>query len=82
MQITIKTPEVHEPASVSEVEREEVCEADFALCFASAPTLEEIEKAYLRHLLERQNISRAEIAQTLGISERNTYRLIARHGLR
>ena len=54
----------------------------FALSFANPPTLEEIEKVYLADLLRRPGISRAEIADILGISERNTYRLIAKYGLR
>jgi len=55
---------------------------EFVLSFDAPPTLEEIEKTHLRQLLERPGISRAEIAQILGISERNTYRLIAKYGLR
>ena len=54
----------------------------FTLAFTSPPTLEEIEKVYLADLLRRPGISRAEIADILGISERNTYRLIAKYGLR
>lgn len=54
----------------------------FSLAFGAPPTLEEIEKAYLADLLQRPGISRAEIADILGISERNTYRLIAKYGLR
>lgn len=55
---------------------------NFSLSFATPPTLEEIEKVYLADLLRRPGISRAEIADILGISERNTYRLIAKYGLR
>ncbi len=57
-------------------------EAGFVLRFPEQPTLEEIEKHYLATLLKRPGISRAEIAQILGISERNTYRLIAKYDLR
>ena len=57
-------------------------ESGFVLRFDAPPTLEEIEKVYLAQLLGRPGISRAEIADTLGISERNTYRLIAKHALR
>ncbi len=62
--------------------REPEPEAGFALRFPTPPTLEEIEKVYLAQLLKRPGISRAEIADILGISERNTYRLIAKHELR
>lgn len=54
----------------------------FRLEFEAPPTLEEIEHAYLVRLAARPNISRAEIASILGISERNTYRLLAKHKLR
>ena len=54
----------------------------FTLRFPSPPTLEEIEKAYLADLLKRPGVSRAEIAEILGISERNTYRLISKYDLR
>lgn len=57
-------------------------EANFVLRFSTPPTLEEIERVYLQQLLEQPGISRATIARILGISERNTYRLIARYALR
>ena len=45
------------------------------------PTLEEIEGAYLRMLLERHAGHRATVARIMGISERQVYRLIRKHGL-
>jgi two-component system NtrC family response regulator len=54
----------------------------FRLEFDEPPTLEEIEEVYLARLAARQNLSRAEMAAILGISERNTYRLLAKYGLR
>ena len=63
-------------------ERDAAPDTGFALRFATPPTLEEIEKVYLAQLLVRPGISRAEIADILGISERNTYRLIAKYDLR
>jgi DNA-binding NtrC family response regulator len=54
----------------------------FRLEFPHPPTLEEIERAYLERLAARDDLSRAEIAAILGISERNTYRLLAKHRLR
>ncbi|WP_333822414.1 sigma-54-dependent transcriptional regulator [Pinisolibacter sp.] len=54
----------------------------FRLEFDAPPTLEEIEREYLTRLATRTDLSRAEMAATLGISERNTYRLLAKHKLR
>ncbi len=45
------------------------------------PSLEELKRSYLARLLERHGGHRAQIAKILGISERNTYRLIKRYGL-
>ncbi|MBF0168716.1 MAG: sigma-54-dependent Fis family transcriptional regulator [Alphaproteobacteria bacterium] len=45
------------------------------------PSLEEIKKAYLVELLHRHDGHRARVARALGISERNTYRLIRKFGL-
>ena len=45
------------------------------------PTLEDIEKDYMRMLLEKYSGHRAKIATILGISERNTYRLLKKYGL-
>jgi len=46
------------------------------LSFSHEPTLDEVRDIYLTHLLEAHNGNRKEVAKTLGISERNTYRLI------
>ncbi|MCE1238135.1 MAG: sigma-54 dependent transcriptional regulator [Hyphomicrobiales bacterium] len=54
----------------------------FRLEFDAPPTLEEIERVYLARLAARPDLSRADVAGILGISERNTYRLLAKHGLR
>ena len=54
----------------------------FRLEFDTPPTLEEIERVYLTRLAGRSDLSRAEMASILGISERNTYRLLAKHKLR
>lgn len=53
------------------------CEVEFA----DEPTLEEVKESYLRHLLRKHHGHRARIAQILGVSERNTYRLVKRYGL-
>jgi len=46
------------------------------------PTLDELKKAYLARLVVDHSGHRAHIAQILGISERNTYRMLKKYGLR
>lgn len=53
----------------------------FFLPLGQEPSLEDVKKAYLVDLLERYAGHRARVARTLGISERNTYRLIQKFGL-
>ncbi len=48
------------------------------LRFDDEPTLEEMRAAYLQYLLDRHDGNRRKVAGILGISERNTYRLIPR----
>ena len=50
--------------------------------FDHEPTLEEIEKVYLSMAMRRHGGHRSQVAQTLGVSERNVYRLIEKHGLK
>jgi DNA-binding NtrC family response regulator len=45
------------------------------------PTLEEVKRMYVAQLVESHKGHRAKIAEILGISERNTYRLLKRYGL-
>ena len=49
--------------------------------FDHEPTLEEVKKAYFLKLFREYGGHRARIAHVLGISERNTYRLIDRYGM-
>ena len=51
------------------------------LRFDHEPTLEEIKRMYLSRLLVHHCGHRARIAEILGISERNTYRLLKKYGL-
>ncbi len=51
------------------------------LDLAREPSLEDVKREYLRHLLERYAGHRGKVARILGISERNTYRLISKFGL-
>jgi len=46
------------------------------LSFDHEPTLDEIRENYLNYLLETYSGNRKEVAEILGVSERNTYRLI------
>lgn len=46
------------------------------LRFAEPPTLDQIRDSYLQLLLDRFGGNRQMLARTLGISERNTYRLL------
>jgi len=53
---------------------------EFSFSFDHAPTLAEINEAYLDRLLKEDTMSRSEVAQTLGISERNLYRMLRERG--
>ncbi|TAN48386.1 MAG: sigma-54-dependent Fis family transcriptional regulator [Rhodospirillales bacterium] len=59
----------------------QVTGSGFALSIGAEPSLEEIKRAYLVELLARHEGHRARVARALGISERNTYRLIRKFGL-
>jgi transcriptional regulator with PAS, ATPase and Fis domain len=52
-----------------------------SLTFDHEPSLGEIEQEYLGQLLDKYQGHRAAIAQVLGVSERNIYRLLKRHDL-
>jgi DNA-binding NtrC family response regulator len=51
----------------------------FSLTFNQEPTLAEIECVYLEILKKKFSGHRAKIAKTLGVSERNTYRLLKKY---
>jgi len=51
---------------------------EIVLRFAEEPTLDELRASYLQILLDRHGGNRRQVARILGISERNTYRLISR----
>jgi transcriptional regulator with PAS, ATPase and Fis domain len=54
----------------------------FNMGFQHEPTLEEIERRYLELLLAKYAGHRGRIAAVLGVSERNIYRLLEKHGFR
>ncbi len=49
--------------------------------FDQEPTLEEIKEKYLSYLISRHQGHRGRIANILGVSERNTYRMVKKFGL-
>lgn len=56
-------------------------EVSFELSFDHEPTLQEIEQHYLKLLLSKYSGHRLRVAEALGVSERNTYRLLKKYGL-
>ena len=54
----------------------------FVLHFESEPSLDAIEQQYLHILNKKFSGHRGRIAATLGVSERNIYRMLAKHGLK
>ncbi|MBU0500953.1 MAG: sigma-54 dependent transcriptional regulator [Gammaproteobacteria bacterium] len=51
------------------------------LTFDHEPSMGELEESYLRYLLKKHSGRRTQVAELMGISERNIYRLIKRYGL-
>jgi len=56
-------------------------EATLSFTFENDPTMEELERAYLTMQLKKHSGRRARVAEVLGISERNIYRLLKRYDL-
>lgn len=52
------------------------------LAFDHEPTLDEIQQSYLTVVMQRHSGHRSRVARTLGISERNVYRLIEKYDLK
>lgn len=51
------------------------------LAFDHEPTLEEMRMRYVKMIFEKYSGHRAKMAATLGVSERNVYRLLEKYGL-
>jgi len=49
--------------------------------FAGMPTLDELEKRYMLHVLEAAGGSRTRAAEVLGIDRRTLYRMAERFGI-
>ncbi|HMM55677.1 MAG TPA: sigma-54 dependent transcriptional regulator [Candidatus Desulfobacillus sp.] len=54
---------------------------DVVLRFGEEPSLEQIEREYLRQVMAKYGGNRQKTAAVLGISERHIYRLIEKYGL-
>ncbi len=54
---------------------------DLADLFAGMPTLDEVERRYLLHVLEATGGNRKRAAEVIGISRRTIYRMAARLGI-
>ncbi|MCS6786747.1 MAG: hypothetical protein NZ524_06925, partial [Thiobacillaceae bacterium] len=54
----------------------------YRLEFDAEPSLEQIERQHLLQLYQKYGGHRARLAAILGVSERNIYRLLAKHGLK
>ncbi|MFZ1538732.1 MAG: sigma-54 dependent transcriptional regulator [Chromatiaceae bacterium] len=55
--------------------------AKVSISFDRDPTMDELQAEYLKMQLHKYSGHRAKVAEVLGISERNVYRLIQRYGL-
>jgi DNA-binding NtrC family response regulator len=49
--------------------------------FADLPTLDELERRYLQHVLDATNGNRSRAAEVLGIDRRTLYRMAERYGM-
>jgi len=52
------------------------------LSFDHEPTLDELKRSYVQSLVKKYSGHRAKLASSLGVSERNVYRLLENYGLR
>ena len=67
----------HLGLDVKPVERPPVFDPDLD----GEPTLEDLREKYIRYMYQKLRGHRSKLARAMGISERNTYRLIQRYGL-
>jgi DNA-binding NtrC family response regulator len=54
---------------------------NLALLFAGLPSVEEVERRYLLHVLEATGGNRKRSAEILGINRKTLYRMAARFGI-
>lgn len=67
----------NQPAEINNERKED----DLADLFAGMPSLEEVERRYLLHVLEATGGNRSRAAEIIGISRRTIYRMAARFGI-
>lgn len=54
---------------------------DLAALFSGMPSLDEVERRYLLHVLEATGGNRSRVAEIIGISRRTIYRMASRFGI-
>ena len=69
------------PVKLSGVDAGKISKNSLENLFADLPTLDEIEKRYLRHVLEKVENNRTRAAEVLGIDRRTLYRMAERFGI-
>jgi DNA-binding NtrC family response regulator len=69
------------PAKLQEVEVRKVSKNLFSNLFEDLPSLEEIEKRYLQHVLEATHGNRTRAAEIMDIDRRTFYRMAERFGI-
>jgi DNA-binding NtrC family response regulator len=62
-------------------DRQEVPVRDPSALFSDLPTIEELERRYLSHVLQTANGNRTHASEILGINRRTLYRMALRFGL-
>ena len=77
----IEAPDLGLPSLNNTATSQMIAQHRCDLSFDHEPTLDEIKEIYLSRLLGKHSGHRGRIASILGVSERNTYRLIKRFGL-
>jgi DNA-binding NtrC family response regulator len=59
----------------------DISDLGMQLHFPREPSLEDVEKIYLQKLLDKYSGHRSKVAEVMGVSERNIYRLIVKYGI-
>ena len=70
------------PEHLAPILNDSELQGSLTLTFDHEPSLAEIEEKYLQMLLTKYSGHRLLIAKRLGVSERNIYRMIDKHGLK
>src|SRR5262249_29347150 len=70
------------PAKIRDYTRTAEIEARINTMFEDLPSLDELERRYLLHVLASVGGSRTRAAEVLGIDRRTLYRMAERHGIK